>query len=365
MLRDLRVGGAERQAVLLARHFHRHLGARIELWCFQRTGRNLSALTEAGIEVVELSPDGGSGPLTRSLSLLRFVRIARRRRPELLLPFTDYPNKVCCALWPLMGASAAVWNQRDEGRETTGRPLERRAVRRASLFVCNSESGELFLRRQFGVEPHRIERVPNGVVLEPARRTPHQWRTSLGLAAGQPLVVMVGNLHRFKDHGTLLRAWRRVLDRQPGRPVLALAGRADVMAEPLYTQAGELELGDGIRFLGQVDDVPGLLGVAQLVAHSSTREGCPNGILEPMAAGLPVVATDIEGAREALGEDCPFLVPAANPEALADAICRLLDDDQRRRQLGRANRERIDRLFSPEVVFPRYAEVVARLLAPG
>jgi glycosyltransferase involved in cell wall biosynthesis len=201
---------------------------------------------------------------------------------------------------------------------------------------------------------------------------------------------MVANLQRHKDHATLLRAWRIVCDRlnaagntplareagegqgvrasevlaaslsgRGRRAMLVLAGRLDA-ADPLKQMVHDLELEPVVRFLGEVDDVSGLLSAADLGVFSSRSEGCPNGVLESMGAGLAVVATDCPGIREAVGEQSlPWLAPAGDAEALADRIAFLAEDAAIRARVGQANALRIQSEFGIE----RMNAEIGRLLA--
>jgi len=290
---------------------------------------------------------------------------ARRRRIDLLIPFTDWPNKVCGALWPMMGARGSVWNQRDEGREITGHFLERLALRLSTIFVCNAASGERFLRETMGVPGHRTLRVRNWVQPEEPRKTPAQWREELKVSEDTVLALMVGNLHPFKDHPTLFHAWRRVLDRSNDtEPLLLLAGRPQEgrLAE-LKELARQLGIEERLRFLGEVDDIPGLLETVDLVVHSSMREGCPNAILEAMACRVPVIATDIPGIREAIGEKSPYLVPERNPEALAGKILELLGDPDQLKKGATRMQQAFENYGTAEENLENYIQLLDSLLS--
>ncbi len=145
VVQGLGVGGAERQASLLARSLSQRTGAEVEVWCFSLFGRNQEFLQKNGIPSLEISPGGKGGWFRRVVQMVRFVAGARRRRPDLLIPFTDHPNKVCGAVWPLVGSLGCVWNQRDEGRQVTGRPLERAALRLTTVFACNARACSIYL----------------------------------------------------------------------------------------------------------------------------------------------------------------------------------------------------------------------------
>jgi glycosyltransferase involved in cell wall biosynthesis len=175
---------------------------------------------------------------------------------------------------------------------------------------------------------------------------------------------MVGNLTHFKDHATLLRAWRLVMDGSAAtetKPTLLLAGGLESETEPLRRLGWDLALGDSVRFLGFVEDVPGLLHAVDIGVFSSRSEGCPNGVLEPMAAGLPLVASDNEGVREALGDDRQT-VPVGSPEATAKAILAMFGSPELRRELGQRNRARVEAEFSISAMCEQTAALITSRL---
>jgi glycosyltransferase involved in cell wall biosynthesis len=178
---------------------------------------------------------------------------------------------------------------------------------------------------------------------------------------------MVATLSEYKDHATLVRAWLQVVDGLRGRgetPVLVLAGRFGQTQQALKALAFDLDLGKNVRFLGHVDDIAGLLGAVDLGVFSSRSEGSPNGVLECMAAGLPVVGTDEPGIREVIGPDgYPCLAPAGDADALAARILGLMDDPQARARLGTLNRARIEAEFSMRAMCERTASLIANALS--
>jgi len=295
-------------------------------------------------------------------AVANFARQLRRASPEVLLPYTQLPNVLCGLAWRWARARTCLWNQRDAGIPIPHPRWERWAVRRTPYFVSNSRVAAEYLRNAFGVDPGRIEVVPNGVVLDPARLDRRGWRAKLGLGNSVFAACMLGNLTANKDHPTLLRAWRVVVDRlRPlGREaVLLLAGRLDERADRAKAVAFDLRLGEHVQFLGPVDDVSGLLGAVDLGVFSSPKESCPNGVLECMAAGLAVAATDIPGVREVIGEQAVcHLAPPDDAETLADRIVTLVLDPALRQAAGAANRKRIDTQFSVDRLGRRTAEVI-------
>ncbi len=238
--------------------------------------------------------------------------------------------------------------------------MHRFAVKRPHCFISNSMGGKDFLVRNYGFRPEAIQMIRNGI---PARnpvagRT--AWRKQLGLAPDSFVSCMVANLSRHKDHVTLLKAWREVLDRSgDSRAVLLLAGRFDGTEKVLHQLCEELGIPDQVRFLGKVDDVDGLLDAVDLFVYSSRSEGIPNAVLEAMAAGLPVVATDIPGIREAAGpEGSGFLALVGDHRVFADRILLFLHDDLLRRTSGAQLKARVESEFSID----RMCEETATLL---
>jgi glycosyltransferase involved in cell wall biosynthesis len=348
----LDLGGAERQGLLLARHLLREERALVEVWAFIGPGRAAELCDEWGIPWRVVPVAWGAGRARRARALFRLAAALRRARPRVLLPYTVLPNVLCGLVWRWTGARLCVWNQRDEGRGLTGTRHERQALAGTPLFISNSHHGAGLLTASFGVPPAWVRVVYNGVEPPVPEGDRQSWREHLAVSESCFLACMVANLHDYKDHATLLRAWRRVADAfaADGREaVLLLAGRFDTTHDRLKALAYDLELGRAVRFLDKVDDVAGLLTAVELGVFSSRCEGVPNGVLECMASGLAVAGTDIPGIREALGEDnLPWLAPPGDDEALAARILALAADPGLRASLGEQNRRRAAGVFAPE-----------------
>ncbi len=351
VLNGLLLGGAERQAILLARHLKERCGADVIVTAFGRPGTAAELCDLVGVPWGIVPFVWEPGRLKRAAMLLRVARDLRRLGPNVILPYTMHPNAVCGLIWRLTGARICMWNQRDEGRQRVEPRWERLAVRRTPWFASNSSHGAEFLVNALGAPRDHVRVILNGIELIPPLHDRRTWRQRLGIADDVFVACMAANLHGFKDHATLLNAWRIVIDNVScGREtVLLLAGRPENTGEALKAQAFDLDLGRSVRFLGAVQDVTGLLVASDCCVFSSKFEGVPNGVLEGMAAGLPVVATDIPGIREAVGQDgCAILTPPDDAEAMAEAILTIMDDPGMARRMGEIGRERIRTEFSPE-----------------
>jgi len=159
-------------------------------------------------------------------------------------------------------------------------------------------------------------------------------RQELGLPAQALVVGTIGRLNEQKGHRYLVEAMARVLAGREAR--LLVAGDGDLM-ESLRRQAGELGIADRVVFAGHRNDVPDLLGAIDVFCISSVYEGTPLTLFEAMAAGKAVVSTAVDGCREVLEEGSTgLLVPPRDPDALAAALGRVLDDAPLRVSLAAA-----------------------------
>lgn len=346
------LGGAERQALLLARHLRDAEGADVFVHALSDAdGRAATLFQEAGIPWrARRGRWRGSRPRTVG-RLFRAAAALRREHADVLLPYCDVPNVVCGLIWRHSGARTCVWNQRDTLPFTLDDTFVRRALRATPVLVSNSEHGADLLAER-GAARERIRVIANGVGLLPPQFDRREWRRRLGIADDAVAVTSVAHFYVRKEHETLLQGWRGMLERTDGGlggSVLVLAGRSEGRREVLEQLVDEHGMADSVRFAGDVEDVAGLLGASDVGILSSPTEGLPNAVLEYMAAGLPVVGSDIPGIRDALGDAGePLLVPPANAQALASALAAVCADSGLRERLGAENRARQRRLFGAE-----------------
>jgi glycosyltransferase involved in cell wall biosynthesis len=354
-----RMGGAERQCLMLAGELAR-LGARPMLWSLAGAGPVLEQAARQGVETGAVALRYPLSPWYGPLNLLRAWWFFRRRRPDVIVGYTSVPNLYAGWVWRMTGARAFIWSQRNAGLDRPPAFLERVALRGASAFIANSASGMEFLRAVRGGQSDRAFEIPNGVEIPSVPAAP-------GRSAR---VVCLANGRAVKDHKMLLRAWSKVQQEWRGegdRPGLVLAGAFD--EDPAYTAevralASASEMAGTVEFAGAVDVVQSLLRDAGIGVLSSQNEGMPNAVLEFMAAGLPVVATDLPGIRQALGaESTRDLVPVGDADALAGRLLELLRNPAVRDERGRRNRARADKEFSAGAMASRTWAVIREALA--
>jgi glycosyltransferase involved in cell wall biosynthesis len=338
------MGGAERNALQVLLHFARHEGAHVQVLALTaEEGRFRTDLNAAGIPWHPYPVHWFGGKARKAQTLAGLAVRLRRLRPDVLMPYTTRPNVLCGLVWRFTGASVCVWNQRDLSVSTKFSPeVVERAARRSSLLVANSITGSEFLVSRFGVRPDRVRVVLDTVELPTPVMSRSEWRARRELREDAVVATMLAHFHHGKDHETVLRAWRHVVDRVGDGAVLLLAGRSAGAKDAAKAVAYDLDLGSSVRFLEDVVDVSGLLAASDIGVLSSQSESAPNALLESMAAGLPVVGTDVPGIREILpSEQTSFLATPRDAAALAAALVQLIDDQDARERLGRRNAEHI------------------------
>ncbi|WP_446811083.1 glycosyltransferase [Methylomonas sp. 2BW1-5-20] len=364
VLPTLEIGGAERQALNLAQYLQYDLCANVQIWGLRAPGALADLCDQYGItwrlEPFELTRH----PFAFIANLIRYAYRLNRAKTDVILSYTTFPNGICALVWRMARAKLCIWNQRDSGIERFGR-LECLVVRSTVHFLSNSYQGKKFLNETLGVANQKIRVIPNGVHLASPRFLRGEWRTQLEVPEECLIACMVANLSHYKDHATLVRAWQLVIhkwtDGKP-LPILLLAGRFDDTYSSVRDLIDNLKLTESVRMLGPVHDIAGLLAASDLALFSSRSEGMPNAILEYLAAGLPIVSTDLPAIREiASNRMCEFLSPPNDVNTMANNILHMLLSPQLRGEIGSINL-RNSKLYSSELMCQKTAELIAELI---
>jgi glycosyltransferase involved in cell wall biosynthesis len=216
-----------------------------------------------------------------------------------------------------------------------------------------------------GVSKKKISLIYNGIDLSLFDRKidGDDVRKNLGIQQNSFVIIVVANLIPYKGHQDLLEAFNLIKDSLPSSWVCLFAGRDDGIGAELKRMAKKFNISTNIKFLGSRKDIPQLLGASDLSILPSHQEGFSNAILEAMAGGLPVIATDVGGNSEAiLYGKTGLLVPAKNPEKLASAIISLLDPIKRT-EYGLEGKKRVSNLFSMSKIAQSYVSLYKDLTA--
>ena len=217
------------------------------------------------------------------------------------------------------------------------------------------------LRRYERIPLSKLTTIPNGIDAHAFDRDRDGTakRRELGIPLTSTIIGAAVRLTEQKGLTYLLQAMPRILAAQPDT-VLVIAGEG-VLADSLREQARSLGVQEQVRFIGPRRDIPELLAMFDLYALPSEWEGLPMIILEAMASGCPIVASDVGGVRMAVrdGEN-GYLVQARDVDALVQRITALLGDGRRRRQFGEVGRRFFRERFSAEAMAAAYARLYTR-----
>jgi lipopolysaccharide/colanic/teichoic acid biosynthesis glycosyltransferase len=342
-------------------------------------GPDVAALEAHGIRHEAVPMSRRLTPFADLVSLVRLYRVMRRRRFTIVHTHNPKPGLLGQLAARMAGVPIVVntlhgFYFHDRMRPRARRfyvALERLAARCSDVVLSQNEEDVQTAVRDGIVTPDRIRSLGNGIDLrrfDPARLTPEtrlRTRAALGIAVDAPVVGFVGRLVAEKGLRELLEAARTVLAAVPNARFLFVGGvdseKADRLTPDVARVAG---LEAACVFAGVRQDMPELYQAMDLFVLPSHREGFPRAPMEASAMGVPCIVTDVRGCRQAVShERNGLLVPVQDPNALAQAMLRLLQDRSLARRLGAAGRARAQQEFDERGVFKTVLAEYRRLLA--
>lgn len=231
------------------------------------------------------------------------------------------------------GIKAIVGTRRNQGywMKPSDFALQKFLDKWVTCYVANSQSTKKWQVSTEGVDKQRIHVINNGFEFAKYQSDPSiarkQIRAALDIPQDSPVITIVANLRDVKDHSTFLRAAQIVSSSQANCHYFVVGSGTELGR--LKTLSSDLDIAHAVYFLGERRDIPDILAASDIGVLSSQSESFSNALVEYMAAGLPVVTTDVGGAREAVDEDVNgFVVPIGNCEKLAERIAYLLRSER-------------------------------------
>ncbi|MEO1594049.1 MAG: TIGR03088 family PEP-CTERM/XrtA system glycosyltransferase [Pseudomonadota bacterium] len=300
----------------------------------------------------------------------RFFRLMRRLRPAIVhtrnLGTIDLAPVAALAGVPRRLHGEHGWDNADPtGANPRYRRLRRLCDRFIDGYVAVSRDIARWMSERIGVDASRVMQIYNGV--DSARFAPDGPRTALPATAGDApsrVIGTVGRLDPIKRFDVLID-WFATRYASQGDARLVIVGEG-AERSALEQQVAERGIADAVWLAGNRPDVADLMRSMDVFVLPSRNEGISNTILEAMASGLPVVATDVGGNCELIDPGVTGeLVPCDDSPALGDAIAGYLDDPDRRLRHGTAARERVLRRFSLENMMGSYDELYMAGLPVG
>jgi glycosyltransferase involved in cell wall biosynthesis len=362
LLHGLTVGGAEVLVARLARSLRDRY--RFHFICLDELGKLGEELRQEGFPVEVL----GRRPGVDWRLPLRLARLLARKRTALIHAHQYTPFFYALAARLLYRRPPVLFTE--HGRWLPDYPRRKRIVanrlllQRRDRVLGVGEALRQALIVNEGIPGHRVGVIYNGIDLAPYATAPvdrSSTRRDMQVNEADFVLIQVARLVPIKDHLTALRTVKQVAASLPQvRLVIVGEGSEEPILRQSITENG---LAEHVRLLGLRSDVARLLSAADVFLLSSLNEGIPLTVIEAMAAGLPVVSTDVGGVAEVVrGGQTGLLAPAGDAGALARQVLQLAADAELRRRLGQAGRERAFVLFSEEKMLNAYDRLYREML---
>ena len=354
--------GAEKELVQICRGLPRD-EFDVHVCALTRGGPFEAELAEASVPVTVIGKRWKADPT----SYWKLRRHIRQLRPELVQTWLFAANAYgrtaarACAVPKILASEQCV----DQWKSRYQWAIDRRLAQCTDRIVVNSAAIRDYCV-EHGIPADKFSVIPGGI--EPfdagqveGHTTRAELLDELDIADDGRLIGAIGRLWPQKRVKDLIWAMELVTMLHPTAHLLVIGDGPE--RRRLERFAHQLQCGDRIRFLGHRDDVPRIMPHLDMLWIGSEYEGLPNAVMEAMAAGRPVVATDIPGNRELIGSDeLGLLVPVAGRANRVRATDRLLNDPQLASRIGAAARDHVLREFSVEQMIDRHVKLYREVL---
>jgi len=301
--------------------------------------------------------------------LMQLVRYIKREEFDIVHTFLFNEDILGVIAAHLAKAKVIITDRRGTGKFIHGARRHIFAYRIINRWVgkiiCVSNAVREIVKIKERVSDAKLITIYNGVDIEKfrIRKSPSQMKSSLGLKDDEFAVGIIANFSWIKGHKDIIVAAKTVIKTLPNTKFIFIGDGA------LFKKCKKLTEDSGIDknilFLGRRDDIPELLPIMDVAVNASYSEGMSNAILEAMAAGVPVVATAVDGNLETVVDGTTgILVPPKNPETMASAIIKILSDRKLARKMGDEAREVVKNKFTSEIMIKNTEDLYRDLLKP-
>ncbi len=355
VLPSLDMGGAERVVLTVLDKLDRHeFDSEV---CVLGNGPMVQAVKQCGISVHQIRSFRSSRDVGFLWRMIRAVQIVK---PDVIHSHIWLPSFYAGLCGRALGIPVIATFHSNYNVESLYERVSLRVTNACCFKVVMVSQSQM---RHFGFPEGsgNFSVIHNGVCLpeeEVAQVTGRcqKRRMELGLDPEERVITYVANLRPVKAHSVLLEAFRMVVETQ-SKLKLLLVGDGPLLTA-LQVQCEDLGIRTMVRFLGVREDVLDLLAITDVFVSSSSSEALSMAIIEAMAVGKPVIATDVGGNSELIQHGVDgLLVPYGSPRALADAIVSLLNDKNRSDQLGASAQSKARSCFAASRMAEQYGDL--------
>lgn len=359
---ELDIGGTETQIYELIRNLDSNR-YQSSVCCFRERGHIARQIESLGVPVYLVEKRSKIDPRF----LVRLVRLCRQLQVDLVQTYLITANIWGALAAKLAGIHIVVASERnvhptDKGSHPVANSTFKHIARFADSITGNCEAVSRYLVRDLGTPKKKVVTIHNGIDVERlSMEATLGYDQLLSLSDRNPTIVKAARLVRQKNHPMLLRAIPLVLKTSPDLRVLLLG--AGPLESAYKEMVSQLQINDHVSFLGSREDTPALLNCADVSVLTSDWEGCSNVIMESMALGKPVIATDVGGNSELVVHgETGYLIPPGDVNALAERMIDLFSNPRRSKSMGVAGRKRVKKLFDAQMMVKKTDQLYMRLL---
>ena len=366
---QMATGGAQKVLLDQARWFHERGHKVSVIFLYDKEGLHEKWQAFTPVKIVNLKAFRGHGKGLENIfpfikGLLSLWGFLRREKIDVIETFTHDSNMVALPIAWLARVPVRIATHHGviEGFSRWRMFIHSWMVNHNiahKLVAVSQKTREVSLSE--GIREERIAVITNGIVPLPIEsRSRIEVRKEAGMEANDLVLVSVGRLVYQKAHEVLIACMPDVLKEFPNVKVL-IFGEGPLRTD-LQAQIEKLDLSNSVKLPGKTDQIAQHLASADIFVMPSRWEGLPIALLEAMSAGLPSVATKVEGVDEVLLEgEHGLFVPVENSQALAQAILQLLRDPQARSRMGAAARLYISTKYTVDRMCEQYLELMLSL----
>ena len=352
------MGGAERALLHLCTNLNRERFNPSVACLFNGDGEVAKAIQTLDIPIY----DAQMREKTDLGALIRLYQQIHSQQPTILHTSLFHANLPGRIIGKLLGIPIIISSERTMAMESEWRyRLNRWTIDMVDRVVAVSKNVGEFCITHIRLPARKVVIIHNGVETPPlSAHARERARQALGLPQETIVCGAVSRLQPVKGIDDLILAFAQVREKQDVHLVIIGEGQERQYLEELTVETG---CSNRVLWTGYRQDVLKLLPAFDLFVQPSHHEGLPNTVLEAMAAGLPVIATEVGGIPElVLNHNTGLLVPVGDPAALGEAISDLLEKPQKRENLGQAGRLRVKQHFSVEKMVQKTEQLYEQLL---
>jgi glycosyltransferase involved in cell wall biosynthesis len=345
LIRTLERGGAERVVANYAK-YHDRTRFEVSVCCLVDRGEIADEVEAYGVKVDCLNKKGRNPNV-----IIRLCKLLNRERIDIL-----HAHNVSAAFWGVLAAKLAgiptlIITEHNvvTNRSWYSKTLAKMLGASVNSLIAVSEGVRLSHLREYGLSPRKVITIRNGIDIEhfngKDQPAPKELLADMGIEDNCFIVGNVGSLTEQKNQACFIDMAQLVLETVPNTHFIIIGEGA--LRPNLETQIRRLGLENRVHLLGKRPDVKDLLRAMDIFVLSSLWEGLPISILEAMASGIPIIATDVGGNSEAIkGGISGILVPPGNASTIAEAVTRLLHDKSFSESLAKRAFESLTENFS-------------------